>query len=112
MVKSLGDRGATDIVKRWRLHNSQREGERAEVEQWFISKFGAFRRSGGLAEATFGKPSVNLENAVRSNAAVLVRVPATALGPEASRFLRTLIVERILRYAMTGVFIGKKHPPA
>jgi hypothetical protein len=110
MVKSLRERGATDLVTRWGLHNRQRDGERAEVEQWFISKFGEFRRPGGLARATSGKPSVNLENAVRNNAAVLVKVPATALGPEASRFLGSLIVERMLRYAMSGAFIGKEAP--
>ena len=58
MVKALRDRGATDLVTRWGLPDGLRDGERAEVEQWFISKFGDFRRPGGLAKATFGKPDV------------------------------------------------------
>ena len=110
MVKSLRLRGVTDLTTRWDLHNRMRDGERAEVEQWFISKFGEFRRPEGLAKATFGKPSVNLEKAVRNNAAVLVKIPVSALGPAASQFLGSLIVERILRYAMTGVFVGKEAP--
>ena len=107
-VKELRERRAMDIVKRWELHNRMRDGERAEVEQWFTSKFGEFRRSEGLARATFGKPSINLAKAVHNNAAVLVKVPATALGAAASRFLGSFIVERILRYAMTGAFIRKE----
>ncbi|MDV9171523.1 DUF87 domain-containing protein [Streptomyces sp. W16] len=110
MVSKLKGRGATDLVRRWHLHNRVRDGERAEVEQWFISKFGEFRRPGGLARATLGKPSVNLMNAVRNNAAVLVKVPATTLGQTASRFLGSLVVERILRYAMSGAFIGMETP--
>ena len=110
LVTKLRRNNAPDIVRRWEMHNRVKEGERAEVEQWFISKFGDFRRSEGLAKATFGKPSVNLTKAVDKNAAVLVKVPATALGAAASRFLGSFIVERILRYAMTGAFIGKESP--
>lgn len=110
MIKSLRDHGLKDLATRWDLHNRMRDGERAEVEQWFISKFGDFRRPGGLAQATFGRPSVNLKKAVRENAAVLVKVPATALGPAASQFLGSLIVERILGYAMSGAFLDKEAP--
>lgn len=110
MVKRLRARGLADLAKRWDLHNRMRDGERAEVEQWFISKFGEFRRPRGLAKATFGKPSVNLESALRASAAVLVKIPVTALGVTASQFLGALIVERVLRYAMSGAFVGKEAP--
>ena len=85
------------------------DGERAEVEQWFISKFGEFRRPGGLAKATVGKPSVNLVNALCSNAAVLVKVPAAALGPETLQAKHKLLkIQRTLgRWQRSVPGVGK-----
>ena len=102
--------GYKRLIERWEVHGRMRDTEQAEVEQWFISKFGDFRRPGGLSEATKGKPSVNLKAALERNAAVLVKAPATALGSAASRFLGSFIVERVLRYTMEGVFLGGEVP--
>ncbi|MFI0370848.1 helicase HerA domain-containing protein [Actinomadura sp. 1N219] len=99
-----------DLLGRWSLHSRMRDTEQAEVEQWFISKFGDFRVSEALVKATSGKPSANLEAALREGAAVLVKIPRTALGTGPSRFIGSLIVDRVLRYTMDGAFLASETP--
>ncbi|MEU5698674.1 helicase HerA domain-containing protein [Streptomyces aurantiacus] len=110
VVRRLGHVGRQDLVKRWNTHERMKEPEQAELEQWFVSKFGEFRRPGVLASATSGKPSINLEASLRDGAALLVKVPQVALGVGASNFLGSFIVERVLRYTMSGAFLGSDVP--
>ncbi|MGK5441070.1 type IV secretory system conjugative DNA transfer family protein [Micromonospora sp. URMC 105] len=109
-ISTLRRYGRTELVQRWEMHERMKREEQAEVEQWFISKFGDFRRPGPLVEATRGKPSVNLAESLRDGAAVLVKVPRTTLGTGASQFLGSLIVDRVLRYTMEGDFLGFDEP--
>jgi len=106
----LRRRGRSDLFQRWQLHERMRPTEQAEVEQWFVSKFGDFRRPGPLVQATSGKPSVRLEDMLRRNAAVLVKVPRTDLGNGPSQFLGSLIVQRVLRCTMNGAFLKQESP--
>ncbi|WP_346139440.1 helicase HerA domain-containing protein [Streptomyces coeruleofuscus] len=110
VVGRLKRLGRTDLVRQWSLHDRMGESERAELEQWFISKFGDFRRPGVLSSSTSGKPSVNLDSMLRRAAAVLVKVPQIALGAASSKFLGSFIVKRVMRATMNGAFRGSETP--
>ncbi|SER29918.1 AAA-like domain-containing protein [Streptomyces sp. yr375] len=110
IVARLDSLGRTDLVQRWRIHESVKESERSELEQWFVSKFGDFRRPGALSSATSGKPAINLTDVLRRPAAVLVKVPQVALGAGPSKFLGSFIVKRVLHATMKGVFLKRKAP--
>jgi hypothetical protein len=109
-VARLSRLGRTDLVRQWNLHERLGTSDRAELEQWFISKFGEFRRPGVLSRATSGKPSVNLDDMLSRGAAVLVKVAQVALGAESSKFLGSFIVKRVLRATMKGAFLGSETP--
>ncbi|WP_326582405.1 DUF87 domain-containing protein [Streptomyces sp. NBC_00481] len=100
----------TSLAERWRLHDRIGEAERSELEQWFASKFGSFRRSSALTRATGGRPDVNLGEMLRRRAAVLVKVPQVGLGKGPSTFLGSFIVKRVLRATMNGMFLGSETP--
>lgn len=110
IVARLHRLGRADLVRQWTLHERMRESERAEVEQWFSSKFGDFRRPGALSSATSGKPSVNLHAMLHRAAAVLVKVPQVALGAGPSKYLGSFIVKRVLRATMRGAFLSSETP--
>ncbi|GAA4232643.1 hypothetical protein GCM10022254_33100 [Actinomadura meridiana] len=98
------------LLRRWTLHSRMSETEQAEVEQWFIAKFGDFRVSETLIKATSGRPSANLEEELRRGAAILVKIPQTTLGTGPSRFIGSLIVDRVLQYTMDGAFLTSETP--
>lgn len=110
VISTLTAISRTDLVRQWHLHQKMQQTEQAEVEQWFISKFGDFRRPGALTKSMSGKPSVNLNETLSRQAAVLVKIPAALMGNGPSKLLGALIVDRILRFTMRGGFVTNKHP--
>jgi hypothetical protein len=109
-ISRLRRLGRSDLVRRWEAHGRMKEGEQAEVEQWFVSKFSDFRRSAKFAAAVSGKPDVSLINTLRDHSALFIKVPTIGLGLGASRFLGSLIVERVLRYTMERGFNESSDP--
>lgn len=109
-VNGLKKLGRDDLVRRWTLHSRMLESQQAEVEQWFISKFGEFRRSDTFARATAGLPEIELHDTLRNGGVVLLKIPRATLGEAASGFLGGLVVERVFRYTLDGVFQPFEHP--
>lgn len=101
LLKSVG---RNDLRRRWDAHHRMKLEEQAELEQWFVSKFSDFRRSTKFSAAVSGRPDFSLDSSLRNHLAVLIRVPTTGLGIGPSRFLGSLIVERVLRYTLERGF--------
>lgn len=103
-VGKLVGLGRGDLKRRWDAHHRMKLEEQAEVEQWFVSKFSDFRRSTRFQAAVSGRPDISLEACLKNHSALLIRVPTIGLGVGPSRFLGSLIVERVLRYTMERGF--------
>lgn len=100
-LRVLGER---ELANQWLQHRSMKREERAEVEQWFGSKFGAFRGSALFAQVTSGEPTVSLQEVLGRGGVVLVKVPMATIGRDVASFLGSLLVGRIVRYALDGTF--------
>ena len=109
-MKRLRENGRLDLVRRWNLHQKIKDTERAEIEQWFVSKFSVFRLGEQLAAAVSGMPSFDLQLALETRAAIIVKVPYAVLGSEASQILGSIVVAKILRETMNGAFINHSTP--
>ncbi len=106
----LSDLGRTDLANQWKQHGSMRPEERAEVEQWFSSKFVSLRSSDLFGDATRGEPTVPLREVLSRGGVVLVKIPMVTLGRDVAGFLGSLVVSRIVRYALNGTFLPSVHP--
>jgi hypothetical protein len=104
LIALLPRLGRSDLSRRWAAHHRMKTEEQAEVEQWFVSKFSDFRRSAKFKAAVSGRPDVSIDKSLAEHLAVLIRVPTIGMGLGASRFLGSLIVERVLRYTMESGF--------
>jgi hypothetical protein len=99
-----------DLQAGWRRHRAMRETEQAEVEQWFLSKIGEFSTSRILERALSGPPTVALEPALRTGGVILVRVPEVAIGTAGAAVVGSLVLERIVRFALRGGFLSAPRP--
>jgi hypothetical protein len=96
-----------DLSRRWSIHESMTVTEQAEVEQWFVSKFGDLRKSAVWVQTVSGKPSVAVKQVLAGGGVLLIKIPGVALGQGVSRFLGSFIIERVLRYTMDGIFVNR-----
>ncbi len=69
-----------------------------------------FRRSTKFMQAVSGRPSVSLDEILSRDTALLIRVPTTGLGVGPSKFLGSLIVERVLRHTLEKGFSQFDYP--
>ena len=110
VTRQLDGLGRADLSRRWKLHERMQQTQQAEVEQWFISKFADFRSSGAFQQSTSGKPDVSFRRALERGSVILVKIPRPILGDAATRFLGSLIVERVFRYTLEGIFSSSAVP--
>lgn len=99
-----------DLVMQWEAHHKIKLEERADLEQWFVSKFSDFRRSSSFKGAVSGCPAISLSTCLKEGHAVLIKVPTAGLGATSSKFLGSLLMERVLRFTVENGFAESSDP--
>lgn len=99
-----------DLEMQWKAHNSIKLEERADLEQWFVSKFSDFRRSRSFSKAVSGRPTISLSKCLSEGYVVLIKVPTAGLGATSSKFLGSLLMERVLRFTVENGFAENSDP--
>lgn len=83
-----------EITRQWRFHDSQR-GDRdfASTLDWAVSKFADLAQDETLLLTLGGgEATVDLEEVVRQQKILLVKLPEAVIGPDAAQFLGALVV--------------------
>lgn len=101
----------SDLHDRWKVFDSMRDSDQAEMASWVLAKFAEFEQSEVLRfvlaaqHATF-----SLSDIVTSRKILIVRLPEAIIGARAVSFLGSFIVSRITRHIVQGHAIGAIGP--
>jgi hypothetical protein len=108
--QSMSSLHRPDLAARWRGHNAIGVDDRSQVEQWFLSKLGEFRSSTHLRSALSGTPTVSLVSMLKMPSVILVKIPESQIGVAGASLIGSLLLERIVRFALGGGFTGRSQP--
>lgn len=100
MTNALMQRFAgSKIGRRWDAMADMRSSDRAELVSWALSKFADLMPEGGLMRLQLCSPwgEYSVSRLISERGILLVRLPDSKLGSQASGFLASLILKRIQR---------------
>jgi hypothetical protein len=89
----------SDLAARWRVFESMRDTEQAEVVNWVLAKFAELEQSLVMRHTLSARSAtLSIEKAISSSKILIARLPEVTIGNRAASFIGALLVARISRH--------------